>query len=133
MATVGANVAHGAAHGVIGALISAWPALALIGSFELLMILIRNAIRRCTDAGPRQCTTLEQPVPGRAEVEQTVEQAVLAEYQASLNGPGRPLSQRHLAEKYGLDRRKVKQIISAETSPSPVDSSSSDGALQIST
>ncbi|MDL4818932.1 DUF2637 domain-containing protein [Actinomadura opuntiae] len=37
VATVGANVAHGASHGVIGALVSAWPALALVGSFELLM------------------------------------------------------------------------------------------------
>ncbi|MEU9018576.1 DUF2637 domain-containing protein [Actinomadura sp. NPDC048394] len=132
VATVGANVVHGAAHGVIGALISAWPALALIGSFKLLMILIRNAIRPRADAEPQQCTTPEQLVPGRAEVEQTVEQAVLAEYQASLNGPGRPLSQRYLAEKYCLDRRKVKQIISAENSPSPVDSSSSDGPLQTS-
>ncbi|GAA2137073.1 DUF2637 domain-containing protein [Actinomadura napierensis] len=43
VATVGANVAHGASHGVIGALVSAWPALALVGSFELLMTLTRGA------------------------------------------------------------------------------------------
>lgn len=116
VATVGANVAHGAAHGVIGALVSAWPALALIGSFELSMTLIRNAMRPGTGTESQRCTTVEQP---RTEVEQTVEQAVLAEYRASLNGPGRPLSQRYLADKHGLDRRKIKQIISAEThSPS---------------
>jgi hypothetical protein len=34
VATVGANVAHGLNHGVIGALVSAWPALALVGSFS---------------------------------------------------------------------------------------------------
>lgn len=51
------------------------------------------------------------------EAEQTPEQAVLAEYRASLHGPGRPLSQRYLAEKYGIDRRKVKQIITGATSP----------------
>lgn len=34
-------------------------------------------------------------------------------YVASLTGPGKPLSQRHLAEKYGIDRRKVKQIITS--------------------
>ncbi|MEU9018661.1 DUF2637 domain-containing protein [Actinomadura sp. NPDC048394] len=117
IATIGANVAHGAAHGVIGALVSAWPALALIGSFELLMTLVRNAMQPRTGAEPHQCTTLVRPDSACAELEQTVEQAVLAEYRASLNGPGRPLSQRYLADKHGLDRRKVKQIISAEGQP----------------
>jgi len=42
VATVGANLAHGRGHGPIGALVSAWPALALAGSFELLMTLIRT-------------------------------------------------------------------------------------------
>jgi hypothetical protein len=117
VATIGANVAHGAAHGVIGALVSAWPALALIGSFELLMTLIRNAIQTRAETEPHRCTSLVQPDSARTEVEQTVEQAVLAEYRASLNGPGRPLSQRYLADKHGLDRRKIKQIISAENQP----------------
>jgi Protein of unknown function (DUF2637) len=35
LATIGANLAHGLGHGPIGALVSAWPALALAGSFEL--------------------------------------------------------------------------------------------------
>jgi hypothetical protein len=30
VATIGANVAHGLGHGPIGALVSAWPALALV-------------------------------------------------------------------------------------------------------
>lgn len=49
--------------------------------------------------------------PDRAQVEQRPEDAVLADYLASLAGPGRPLSQRTLAEMHGVDRRKVKQII----------------------
>jgi hypothetical protein len=48
-ATVGANLAHGVGHGPVGALTSAWPALALVGSFELLMMLIRTG--RGTRAG----------------------------------------------------------------------------------
>jgi hypothetical protein len=40
LATVGANLAHGLGHSPIGALVSAWPALALAGSFELHMTLI---------------------------------------------------------------------------------------------
>ena len=42
VATVGANLAHGVGHGPVGALVSAWPALELVGSFELLMMLIRT-------------------------------------------------------------------------------------------
>jgi DNA-binding GntR family transcriptional regulator len=49
--------------------------------------------------------------PDRTEVEHTPEEAVLADYLASLKGPGRPLSQRALADRHGIDRRKVKQII----------------------
>jgi hypothetical protein len=45
LATVGANLAHGIGHGPIGSLVSAWPALALVGAFELLMMLIR-AVRQ---------------------------------------------------------------------------------------
>jgi hypothetical protein len=40
-ATLAANVAHGMGHGLIGAAVSAWPAVALVGSYELLMMVIR--------------------------------------------------------------------------------------------
>lgn len=43
LATLAANVAHGAAHGVIGAIVAAWPAVALVLGYELLMWLIRSA------------------------------------------------------------------------------------------
>jgi hypothetical protein len=42
VATIGANLAHGLNYGPIGALVSAWAALALVGSFELLMLLIQT-------------------------------------------------------------------------------------------
>jgi hypothetical protein len=113
VATVGANVAHGASHGPIGAIVSAWPALALVGSFELLMSLTRSATRGDL-VRDKERTVPEQP---RTEVEQTPEQAMLDEYRASLQGPGRPVSQRYLAEKYGIDRRKVKQIITNVEQP----------------
>ncbi|TMQ86138.1 DUF2637 domain-containing protein [Actinomadura soli] len=116
-ATIGANLAHGAAHGPIGALVSAWPALALVGSFELLMTLTRNTPPPSPPATSEH-TTARRSEPACTEVEQTPEQAMLKEYRASLNGPGRPLSQRYLADRYGIDRRKVKQIITrTEGSP----------------
>src|ERR1019366_7592661 len=55
-ATIGANLAHGLGHGLghgpIGALVSAWPALALAGSCELLMTLIRTGPPSETTATP---------------------------------------------------------------------------------
>ena len=42
-ATLAANVAHGLGHGLIGAAVGAWPAVALVGSYELLMMIVRGA------------------------------------------------------------------------------------------
>lgn len=41
--TLAANVAHGLGHGLIGAGVAAWPAVALVGSYELLMMVIRSS------------------------------------------------------------------------------------------
>jgi hypothetical protein len=41
-ATLAANVAHGLGHGPIGSAVAAWPAVALVGSYELLMMIIRG-------------------------------------------------------------------------------------------
>lgn len=41
-ATLFANVLAGAAYGLLGAAVAAWPALALVGSYELLMWLVRR-------------------------------------------------------------------------------------------
>jgi hypothetical protein len=41
-ASLAANVAHGLGHGPVGAAVGAWPAVALIGSYELLMMIIRR-------------------------------------------------------------------------------------------
>jgi hypothetical protein len=43
VAALAANVAHGLGHGPIGAMVAAWPAVALVGSYELLMMIIRGA------------------------------------------------------------------------------------------
>jgi hypothetical protein len=42
-ATLAANVAHGLGHGMLGAVVAAWPAIALVGSYELFMVVIRSA------------------------------------------------------------------------------------------
>jgi hypothetical protein len=42
-ATVGANVAYGLPFGALGALVSAWPAIAFTGTAEMLIHLVRSA------------------------------------------------------------------------------------------
>jgi hypothetical protein len=42
-ATLAANVVHGLGRGPSGAVVAAWPAVALVGSYELLMVIIRSA------------------------------------------------------------------------------------------
>ena len=42
-ATLAANVAHGLGHGLTGAAVAAWPAVGLVGSYELLMMVIRSS------------------------------------------------------------------------------------------
>jgi Protein of unknown function (DUF2637) len=52
-ATLAANVAHGLGHGPSGAVVAAWPAVALVSSYELLMVIIRSGqVPAGTAAGP---------------------------------------------------------------------------------
>ena len=109
VATVGANLAHGVGHGPIGALVSAWPALALVGSFEMLMMLIRAGRgTRTGEAEPsaphRPVQPLIQEVPPELAVAPTLEQTVRARHEAGH-------SQRAIAREFNIDRRKVKHIL----------------------
>ena len=100
-ATIGANLSYGAGYGLLGALISAWPAVAFIGAVEIVMQLVRRS------RGPRAATSVPE-VPG------DVEQAVRAAYAASV-AAGQPLSQRAMAERFGLSRRRVGQLVTQVT------------------
>jgi Protein of unknown function (DUF2637) len=52
-ATLMANMAQGWSHGPVGAVVAAWPAVSLVGSYELLVRLIRTAgaVDRAQSAG----------------------------------------------------------------------------------
>jgi hypothetical protein len=100
-ATIGANVAYGAGYGLLGALISAWPAVAFIGTVEIAAQLVR---------GPRAATS----VPAVSEVPGDMQQAVRAAYATSV-AAGAPLSQRAMAERFGLSRRRVGQLVTQVT------------------
>jgi hypothetical protein len=100
-ATIGANIAFGAGYGLLGGLISAWPAVAFIGAVEIAMQQVRRV------RAPRAVTS----VPG---VPGDLEQAVRAAYAASV-AAGQPLSQRAMAERFGLSRRRVSQLVAQVT------------------
>ena len=71
-ATLTANMAQGWSHGPVGAVVAAWPAVSLVGSYELLVWLIRtsgaadrgpSAAHLCTGAARRAA---RRPVPASA-------------------------------------------------------------------
>jgi hypothetical protein len=71
-ATLTANMAQGWSHGPVGAVVAAWPAVSLAGSYELLVWLIRtcgaadlrpSAAHLCTGAA---CRPARRPVPASA-------------------------------------------------------------------
>jgi hypothetical protein len=82
----------------------AWPAVAFIGAVEIAMQHVRRA------RAPRAATS----GPGAPEVPGDVEQAVRTAYAASV-AAGQPLSQRAMAERFALSRRKVSQLITDVT------------------
>ena len=106
-ATIGANIAYGAGYGLLGALISAWPAVAFIGAVEIAMQQVRRS------RAPRAATI----VPAVPQVPGDVEQAVRAAWATSV-AARQPLSQRAMAERFGLSRRRVSQLITKVTVPS---------------
>jgi hypothetical protein len=54
VATLAANMAQGWSHGPVGAVIAAWPAVSLAGSYELLVWLIRTSA--APERGQRKST-----------------------------------------------------------------------------
>jgi hypothetical protein len=106
-ATVAANVAYGSAFGVLGAVISAWPAVAFIGSVEMAMGLVR-ATRSAPGAAQSAPADL-------AAVTADAESAAKAALAASI-AAGNPLSQRKVMTRFGLTRAaetRVRQAVRA--------------------
>jgi hypothetical protein len=92
-ATLAANVASGLRFGPIGALVAAWPALAVVGSYELLMLVVRGTA---------------VPVAG-TEAAGDATEAAKAALEASI-AAGKPLSQRELARRFEISRSRAAGI-----------------------
>lgn len=109
VATIGANLAHGLGNGPVGALVSAWPALALVGSFELLVLLIRTHHLARTDGLTDALLNLPLPSTNRGEPQAAQPPLSLEQTVRAWHSEGR--SQRAIARELNIDRRKVKQMI----------------------
>jgi hypothetical protein len=75
-ATLAANVAHGLGHGLIGAAVGAWPAVALVGSYELLMMSIRSTQLPADVTAVREASENDGPLRTQAAEEFASEVAV---------------------------------------------------------
>ena len=115
-ATVAANLAYGAAFGPLGALVSAWPAVAFIGSAEMAFGLVRRsrtAAGNVPDAAPDPGAALQLA----SAVPADLIEAAKASLRATL-AAGNPLSANQLQERFTLTRAqaaKVRQAVLAES------------------
>jgi Protein of unknown function (DUF2637) len=118
-ATLAANVLAGVPSGWLGAVVAAWPALAFVGCYELLMMLVRAAARRAPEEAPQgsepQADAVSSPVPTDAE------SAALIALKATL-AAGNGYSNNQLMSKFGISRAQatnVRELVLAEANGHP--------------
>ena len=99
-----ADITSGARYGLLGAIISAWPAVAFFGAADMVLELVHRSRKRRRQARPATAPAVS------ADVQQAVRAAYLASVQA-----GDPLSQRAMAARFGLSRRKIRQLVPEST------------------
>jgi hypothetical protein len=99
-ATLAANVASGLRFGPVGALVAAWPALAVVGSYELLMMVIR------TPAVPALAAVVPEAADDDTDVPPDAASAARVALERSIKA-GDPLSQRELSRRFGIPRSRV--------------------------
>jgi hypothetical protein len=98
--TLAANIAYGVTEGISAALWAAWPAVAFVGCYELLMMLVRASARR---AGPLAGQQVSSPLPNAAEA------AAEASLRATL-AAGNPWSVNQLVAQFRLTRAEATKL-----------------------
>ena len=135
-ATLAANMAQGWSHGPVGAVVAAWPAVSLVGSYELLVWLIRtsgaaarrpSAVHRCNGAAchaaVHECGTSDSacptasPAAGQSPILDGGHATDVVLEASAVNDAavaayrrsvqaGNPLSERRLAQMFGRTSRR---------------------------
>jgi uncharacterized protein DUF2637 len=98
--TLAANVTFGVAFGLAGALWGAWPALAFVGCYEMLMALVRASARRANSTVSNYDSVA---LPSAAEV------AAEASLRATL-AAGNPWSVNQLVTQFRLTRSEATKL-----------------------
>ena len=136
-ATLTANMAQGWSHGPVGAVVAAWPAVSLVGSYELLVWLIRTSGapdyeqhshgdcdpsaqgRRPKEQPAGQPTTPASAQHGDGVLKADADNdAAVAAYRLSVRA-GNPLSERRLAQMFGRTSRRWARARITEARQSP--------------
>lgn len=99
-ATVAANVAYGLPYGPLGAVVSAWPAVAFVGSAEMAIMLVRRS---------RSTAETRQGLAGLMPVPSDLTGAAEASLRATL-AAGNPLSANQLQERFSLTRAQATKL-----------------------
>jgi hypothetical protein len=99
-----ADIVSEARYGLLGAIIAAWPTVAFFGAAEMVLELVPRSRRGRRAARPATAPAVS------ADVQQAVRAAYLTSVQA-----GDPLSQRAMAARFGLSRRKIRQLVPEST------------------
>jgi len=99
-----ADITSGARYGLLGAIISAWPAVAFFGAADMVLELVHRSRKRRRQARPATAQA----------VSADVQHAVRAAYLASVRA-GDPLSQRAMAARFGQALRKIRQLVPEST------------------
>jgi hypothetical protein len=117
VATIGANMAHGLSHGYVGAVVSAWPAVALITAYELLMKIIRTGAAKGSELEPDHVSGEGEQCPHAVAL--TAQQAAVNAWFHRTECLGEKYSQRQLATDLEItNRKKLAAWIEAAT-PKP--------------
>jgi hypothetical protein len=127
-ATLAVNVLAGVSAGMLGAIVAAWPALAFVGCYELLMMLVRASARRIVEDGSDGLESTYGTVP--APVPTDAEHAAALALTATL-AAGNPLSGRQLETRFGLSRAeatRVRQLVLAKANGHQTDDAEDSSA-----
>ena len=109
--TLAANVTYGAQSGLSSALWATWPALAFVGCYELLMLLVRASSRRAREDAPGAGNSGTSLAP----IFTDAETAAAVALRRSIEG-GNRLSDNQLTTRFHLTRSgltKVRQLVTA--------------------
>jgi hypothetical protein len=110
-ATVGANVSYGLPYGPLGAVVSAWPAVAFVGAAEMALGMVRSARHSAAAYDPADIGMPQPNAAVPADAESAARAALAASVAAS-----NPISQRQLMTRFGLTRAqatRVRQAVAA--------------------